>query len=136
MPYQMNFDRLLTYDAGAPGISLEVTLKLSDVSIAISAKLDTGAANSIFSRRYGEQLGLPIERGYRQWFSTATGNFMAYGHNLTLNIADIEFGATVFFAADDNFNRNVIGRYGGLDHLRVGLVDYEGKLYLSKYGDE
>ena len=136
MLYQMNFDRLLTYDAGAPGISLEVTLKLTDVSVIIPAKLDTGAANSIFARHYGEQLGLPIEGGYRQWFSTATGNFMAYGHNLTVNIADIEFGATVFFAADTAFNRNVIGRYGGLDQLRIGLVDYEGKRHLSKYGEE
>ncbi|MFN7931364.1 MAG: hypothetical protein U0Y68_26225 [Blastocatellia bacterium] len=132
----MNFNRLLNYDAGKPGILLEVTVKLAEVSVSIPAKLDTGSANSIFARHYGEELGLQIERGYHQWFSTATGNFVAYGHNLTLSIADIEFGATVFFAADEAFNRNVIGRYGGLDNLNVGLVDYEGKLYLSRYGNE
>lgn len=61
---------------------------------------------------------------------------MSFDHNVTMNIAGIEFGATVFFAADEAYNRNVIGRFGGLDHMRVGLVDYEGKLYLSRYGDE
>lgn len=136
MPYQMHFDQLLTYDIGDPGITLEVTLKLSSGSLLVPAKLDTGAANTIFARRYGEQLGLDIEQGYRQWFSTVTGNFVAFGHNLTVQIGDIEFGALVFFAEEGTFNRNVIGRFGGLDQLRIGLVDYEGKLYLSKYGDE
>lgn len=135
MPYQITFDHLFSYDAGAPGISIEITLKLSLIHLTIPAKIDTGAANSIFARHYGEQLGLDIESGYRQMFSTAAGNFVAYGHNLTMQLADIEFGALVFFAEEENFNRNVIGRFGGLDHLRIGLVDYEGKLYLSSYDE-
>jgi Aspartyl protease len=135
MVYQMKFDHLLTYDVGAPGIGLEVIVKLSDVDMVIPAKLDTGASNSIFERRYGEQLGLLIESGYRQLFSTATGNFVAYGHNLTVNVAGIEFEATVFFAEDEHYNRNVVGRFGGMDHLKVGIVDYEGKLYLSSYDE-
>ena len=84
----------------------------------------------------GEQLGLTIENKYPQWFSTATGRFLAFGHEVTLQFAGIEFNALVYFAADASFNRNVLGRFGGLDHLRIGLVDYDGKLYLSKYGDE
>lgn len=133
MAYQMNFDHLLTYDMGAPGISLDVTLAFSDLKLTIPAKLDTGAANSIFERRYGEQLDLPIENCYCQLFSTATGTFVAYGHNLTVNIAGIEFDAPVFFAEDEHYNRNVIGRFGGIDHLIVGIIDYEGKLFLSSY---
>ena len=66
MAYHMIFDRLLTYDPGAPGIELEVTHKVSHASLTIPAKLDTGSANSIFARHFGEQLGLPIELGYRQ----------------------------------------------------------------------
>jgi hypothetical protein len=135
MPYPINFEHLLRYDAGAAGISLEVTLKLSTINLTIPAKLDTGAANCIFARHFGEQLGLNIESGYRQIFSTAAGNFIAYGHNLTVQLADIEFGALVFFAEEESFNRNVIGRFGGLDHLKVGLVDYEGQLYLSRYDE-
>lgn len=136
MPYQLNFDHLISYDIGVPGISIEVRLALRDVAVTLSAKLDTGAENSIFARGVGEQLGLTIENEYRQWFSTAAGQFLTFGHEVTLHLAGIEFNALVFFAAEESFNRNVIGRFGGLDHLRIGLVDYEGKLYLSKYGDE
>ncbi|MGH9799919.1 MAG: aspartyl protease family protein [Blastocatellia bacterium] len=136
MPFQLNFDYLLSYDPGAQGVSLDVTLKLRDDSVTIPAKVDSGAGGSVFARQYGEQLGLQIDNGYRQWFSTATGRFLTFGHEVTVDIAGIEFNAQVFFAEDESIQRNVIGRFGGLDHLRVGLVDYEGKLYLSKYGDE
>jgi hypothetical protein len=135
MPHQLSFDYLLTYDAGLPGVSLDVTLRLNDSGVTIPAKIDTGAGGSTFARRYGEHLGLQIENGYRQWFSTATGNFLAFGQEVTVNIADIEFDAQVFFAEDESFDRNVVGRFGGLDHLRPGLVDYEGKLYLSRYDE-
>lgn len=136
MPYQLSFEHLVSYDAGLPGVNVEVQLGLSHSRVTLSAKLDTGAENSIFARHVGEQLGLKIENDYRQWFSTVTGGFLTFGHEVTLNIAGIEFDALVFFAKDDSFQRNVIGRYGGLDHLRIGLVDYEGKLYLSRYGEE
>ncbi len=109
---------------------------LSHDRVTLAAKLDTGAENSIFARQIGEQLGLQIENDYQQWFSTVTGSFLTFGHEVTLNIAGIEFDAQVFFAKDESFQRNVIGRYGGLDHLRIELVDYEGKLYLSRYGEE
>lgn len=136
MPHQLSFDQLISYDTSVPGISIEARLALREVAVTLPVKLDTGAENSIFARQVGEQLGLTIENDYRQWFSTATGRFLAFGHEVTLHLAGIEFDALVFFAADEAFNRNVIGRFGGLDHLRIGLVDYEGKLYLSRYGQE
>ena len=136
MPYQLSFDQLVSYDTSVSGISVDVRLALRDAAVTLSVKLDTGAENSIFARHVGEELGLTIENDYRQWFSTATGRFLAFGHEVTLHLAGIEFDALVFFAAEESFNRNVIGRFGGLDHLRIGLVDYEGKLYLSRYGQE
>ncbi len=136
MSFQLDFAYLLTYDAGAPGITLDVTLKTNDRIVHVETNIDTGASHSIFSRRIGEELGLQIETGYRQVFSTATGAFEAYGHEATLIVGEIEFEVMVFFGVNKNFNRNVIGRFGGLDHLRVGIVDYEGKLYLSRYDEE
>ncbi len=136
MPYQLSFDQLISYDTSVAGISVEVRLALRDAAVTLPVKLDTGAENSIFARQVGEQLGLTIENDYRQWFSTATGRFLAFGHEVTLQVAGIEFDALVFFAAEESFHRNVLGRFGGLDHLRIGLVDYEGKLYLSRYGQE
>jgi hypothetical protein len=34
------------------------------------------------------------------------------------------------------FNRNAPGRHGRLSRIRVGLIDYEGKLYLGGVDDE
>jgi len=39
----------------------------------------------------------------------------------------------VYFSADTSFTRNVLGRQGWLDRIKLGLVDYEEKLYLSDY---
>jgi hypothetical protein len=69
----------------------------------------------------------------RQSFSTATGTFVAYGHEVTLKVADFEFNTVAFFAVDAEVKRNVLGRFGWLDRVVLGLVDYDGKLYLSRY---
>ena len=82
--YQLDFEQLLTYETGETGISLDVRLKLSGKSIVLNAKIDTGATHCIFERRFGEELGLNIENGIAQRFSTATGTFLAFGHNVTL----------------------------------------------------
>ena len=42
----------------------------------------------------------------------------------------------VYFAQDENFKRNVLGRHGWLDRVLIGINDYDGKLYLSRYEDE
>ena len=135
MPYELNFEKLLSYDVGEPGISLLTTIKLQEQSATLTAKVDTGAGCCIFQRQVGEQLGIDIEKGMRQVLGTATGTFLTYGHEVTLSVAGFEFDTVVFFAADLEINRNVLGRFGWLDRVVLGLVDYEGKLYLSRYGE-
>jgi hypothetical protein len=61
---------------------------------------------------------------------------MAYGHELTLSALGYQFDVTVYFAADQSFPRNVLGRHGWLQQLRLGIVDYDGKLYASRYDEE
>lgn len=38
-----------------------------------------------------------------------------------------------FFAVDEWFNRDVLGRHGWMQQLKLGVVDYEGKLYVGQY---
>ena len=66
-------------------------------------------------------------------FNTATGNFYAFGHELTLSVLGIETVSTVYFAESEYFDRNVLGRIGWLDRVKLGLIEQEGKLFLSKY---
>lgn len=98
----------------------------------MNAKVDTGATYCIFQRLYGEHLGLDIERGHQQLIGTPTGSFVAYGHEVSLSVLEFEFDAVVYFAADDSFNRDVLGRHGWLSRVQLGIVDYKGKLYLDR----
>jgi hypothetical protein len=50
-----------------------------------------------------------------------------------MTAAEIETDSMVFFAEEENFTKNVLGRITWLDNLVLGLVDYEGKIYLDKY---
>jgi hypothetical protein len=101
----------------------------------VKAKLDSGSVFCILQRRYAKLLELDLEAGTLQHIRTATGSFLAYGHDIILSIEGIEWHATVYFAEDEFFPVNVVGRVGFLDRLRIGLVDYEQMLYLSAYDD-
>src|SRR5262245_66478748 len=107
MEQHLTFERLIQYDPGLPGITLDVSLSLSAVSVNFPAKVDTGASYCIFERRHGEALGLSIESGLPQPIGTATGRFLTYGHQVTLGTVGYEFDSIVYFAADEHFDRNV-----------------------------
>jgi len=129
----VSFSKQYLYDTLKVGITVPVRLVLNDSTAVFEAKLDTGAANCIFERVHGENLGLTIESGEKQNFSTATGTFTAYAHEVSLSVLEIEIFTRVYFAEDESYARNVLGRQGFLDRVKLGLVDYEGKLLLSAY---
>jgi hypothetical protein len=135
MAETLTFSKIYLYNTRAQGITVKAVLKSGERVILSDPKIDKGADNCIFERGHGEALGLDIESGVPQRFGTALGSFMAYGHTIILSVLGIETTTMVYFAADDGFNRNVLGRVGWLDHVRLGLVDYDGKLYLNDYED-
>ena len=133
MSYQLAFTELVNYDAGQPSITVPVTLSVGEARVDCDAKIDTGSSNCIFARNLGEELGLEIETGLRLLVGTVTGNFVAYLHEVNLSLTSFEFSGLVGFAEDKEFQRNVLGRRGFVEQMTLGLVDYEGKLYLSRY---
>lgn len=133
MAYNLEFEKLIAYDSGKSGITVGVELRLGKNSTSLETKVDTGSTFCIFERIHGEKLGIEIETGLREKIGTASGSFWAFGHQLTLIFSDYEFDSTVYFAQDESFNRNVLGRHGWLDRVIVANNDYDGKLYLSKY---
>src|SRR5215475_4373603 len=136
MSYQLSFATLVQYDPGQPSVTVAVTLSLSQDHINCEAKVDTGASLCIFARDLGEQLGLEVESGMRQLVGTVTGTFVVYLHEVNLSVAGLAFSAFVGFAEDEGFRCNVLGRRGFLEQITLGLVDYDGKLYLNSYGNE
>jgi hypothetical protein len=129
--YQLEFDKLLLYDSGKSGIAVPVLLQVGNQVVSIDAKLDTGSSHCIFQRFVGERLGLNIESGYLTRILTTTGAFIAYGHNITLSALDFNFDSLVYFAKDDDFTRDVLGRHGFLNKVQIGIRDYQGEFYMS-----
>jgi hypothetical protein len=60
---------------------------------------------------------------------------VTYLHEVSLSLASLEFNGLIAFAEDQGFRRNVLGRRGFIEQLTLGLVDYEGKLYLGRYDE-
>lgn len=133
MRHQLSFTSAYDYDTRLTGIEVPVTLRFGDEATQFSAKIDTGSTACIFRKGDAEKLGLDVEQGEPIRVSTVTGSFLTYGYELSLSVLGIETISTVYFAADDHFKRNVLGRQGWLDRIKLGLLDYEGRLFLSSY---
>jgi hypothetical protein len=133
MNLDLSFESLVFYDPGKPGVSIDIELSLKELMVSIPAKVDTGASHCVFARVHGERLGLDIESGEPLLMSTPNGSFRTSGHWVTLSAGEFSFDSMVFFAYDENFTRNVLGRHGWLDRMIIGINDYDGKLYLSRY---
>ncbi|MGI8469418.1 MAG: aspartyl protease family protein [Pyrinomonadaceae bacterium] len=118
------------YDTRLVGITVPAFLNYSGKTVEIKTKIDTGSSFCIFQRKHAENLGIEVESGEYMRISTATNGFDAYGFELALSVLDIETVSTVYFAKEELFTRN----QGFLDRVKLGLVDYEGKLLLSAYG--
>jgi hypothetical protein len=130
---QIEFSQIHSYPSTAAGISLPVTLKSGREVIDLLAYLDTGASNCLFERKHGELLDLEVEAGDHRTFRTATGRVEAFGHVVELQVLGLKFDSLVYFFADERINKNLLGRTGWLDRIRLGLVDHDGELYLAPY---
>ncbi len=131
----VSFDEVHFYNTLKVGITASVILSFGGEFADFEAKIDTGSSYCVFERKHAQRLNLDVESGEQIRISTATDFFSAYGHELTLSVLGIETYATVYFAKEESFTRNVLGRAGFLDRVKLGLIDYEGKLLLSVYGE-
>ena len=136
MAHTFTFRARHSYDTTQTGITIPVELSDGLKVVQINPKLDTGASFCIFERTYGEMLGLDVGGGTQALVSTANSTFQAFGHRLTMTALGLRFDVMVYFEADENIKRSVLGRLGFFDQLRLCLIDHDGELYVSKYDDE
>jgi len=118
MPHNLQFSLAHTYDTRLTGIQVPVIIRSGSYATELYARVDTGASFCIFERQHGDKIGLDIEQGRPVEISTVAGAFLNYAHEVTLIVLGIETITTVYFAADENFSRNVLGRQGWLDRVR------------------
>lgn len=133
MTESIEFDAVHRYTQFEQGITVRAVLRSAGFEVLADAKIDTGSSFCIFERHLGESLGLHIEDGLSVLIGTATGAFRAYGHEVELETLGITTVSTVYFAESEFFDRNVLGRLGWLDRVKLGLIDSEGILYLSSH---
>ncbi len=130
----IEFTSIYHYNTLETGITLPTILTVGESIVKVDAKVDTGATFCVFERIHGENIGLEIESGDLIKISTATSSFDAFGHNLKLSVLGFKTESKVYFAKEESFYLNVLGRQGWLDRVKLGLIDYEGKLLLSEFG--
>jgi hypothetical protein len=133
LAFQVSFVRQHSYAGPGDSITLPVMLSAGPKRVELFASLDTGAAYCVFQRIYARALGLELERGVPMNFATANSRFQAFGHEVTITTLDLEVHSLVFFFADADIPKNVLGRHGWLDRLKLGIEDYDQMLYLGGY---
>lgn len=125
----VDFEFVYQFDTLKSGITVPVDLIADDRKVSFPAKIDTGSTDCVFERKHAENLQIDMESGEETYFGTA------FGHDLYLSVLEIEIYAKVYFIAEAGIRRNVLGRSGFLNNVQFGLIDYEGKLLLSRYGN-
>jgi hypothetical protein len=135
MSFQLDFSRRHKYQYLETGITMDVILRYGGNEFQCEAKVDTGAQHCLFSREIGEILGVEIESGVRRDFRTLTGTLTAFGHELTIGVLGDLFYTTVYFAEVYDLPRNLLGRHGWLQLIRLAIIDYDEELYLSPYNE-
>lgn len=135
MPYQLSFRFQYDYGRFGDGVSMPVALSTGTASLEILASVDTGADYCFFERSLVEDLDLDFDQGIPLLVSTVAGGFRASGFALTLSVLGIEVDSVVYFYEDTGISRNVLGRNGWLNRVRLALVEHDSAMYLSAYDD-
>jgi hypothetical protein len=131
MHYQLAFNARSEYSLLETGITIEVNLRLGEETVLTQAKVDTGAQVCLFQREIGERLGLEIESGHFLLLDTLAGSLTAYGHEVKLYTLGLEFDSVIYFTANHGMKRNLLGREGWLQKVRLAVIDYDAVIYLS-----
>lgn len=134
MPFSITFDIQQAYSSIEEGITIPTILILGNITASFQAKIDPGAQVCLFQREIGEELGIDIESGDRIRLGSLTGgSLIAFGHPVTLHTLGLEFDSVVYFAADYGLERNLLGRVGWLQKVRLAIIDYDSTVYLGAY---
>jgi hypothetical protein len=129
--YQLEFTRVYDYSGDDESVVIPVVLSSGANQVPLAASVDTGASFCVFRTEIAEALGLDLAGGIGKRFRTANSGFEAYGHEVELTAFGVETHSMVYFFADPTIDKNVLGRTGWLDRVRLGLIHHDSKIYLA-----
>ena len=131
--HQLEFTHVYDYSGEDESVLVPVILRAGARQVRLAASVDTGASFCVFGAEIAEALGLTLEHVSPMRFRTANSGFDAFGHELEISVLGVATNSTVYFFADPTIDRNVLGRIGWLDRVRLGLVHHDSKVYLAPY---
>ncbi len=131
--YQLEFTRVNDYSGDDESIVVPVVLRVGANQVPVAASVDTGASFCVYGTEIAEALGLDLTSGIRKRFRTANSGFEAYGHEVELIVFGVATQSIVYFFADPMIDKNVLGRVGWVDRVRLGVVHHDSKIYLAPY---
>ncbi|MBI4908393.1 MAG: hypothetical protein HY820_32510 [Acidobacteria bacterium] len=135
MSHTVYYDWLELYSQASGGITIPVVLRSArSIQVVARAKVDTGAEYCVFSRIHAEYLELDVEAGTPLTLSTVAGSCPVFGHELTLVVMGMELHGTYYFFQDESIRKDVLGRNGWLNRVRIGVDDTgpTGLLYAAR----
>ena len=133
---RLEFTEVHSYSGADSGIGVPTVLRCGRNTVDLVATLDTGASHCLFEQAYALQLELDVASGIRKRFRTANSSFEAFGHEVSVEVFGIVTWSLVYFFGDPSISKNVLGRNGWLDRVRLGVVDHDCMLYLAGYDHE
>ncbi len=131
MSFPIDFHKKETYDSLKTGITIDAILRFGANEQSCSAKVDTGSEYCFFTRIIADALEIDVESGYREKFSTLGGGVIGYAHQIELETLGLRFQSYVYFADSYSINRNLLGRQGWLQLIKLGIDDYRSEIYLA-----
>ena len=131
--HQLEFAQAYDYSGDGESVVIPVVLRFGENQVRVAASVDTGASFCLFGTEIAEALGLDLTSGVRKRFQTANSRFEAYGHEVKLTVLGVATQSIVYFFADPMIDKNVLGRTGWLDRVRLGLIHHDSKIYVAPY---
>ncbi|MBY0505081.1 MAG: hypothetical protein K2X03_14305 [Bryobacteraceae bacterium] len=129
----LSFARVHSYASQDASITVPVVLRAGTAATDLLASIDTGSSHCLFEASYAVELGFDLKSGLLMRFRTANSHFEAYGHEVDIEVLGVVTHSLVYFFADPTIQKNVLGRRGWMDRVRMGLVDHDREIYLAPY---
>lgn len=131
MTFQISFQKKEIFDSMKTGITIDAVLRYGSIEQICTAKIDTGSEFCLFTRIIADVLEIDVESGYRENFSTLGGEVIGYAHQVELETLGLRFQSYVYFADSYSIKRNLLGRQGWLQMVRLGVDDFKSEIYLA-----
>lgn len=133
MAYSLDFAKAYSYCGRDAAISVPIVLRSGENSVDLVATVDTGASHCLFEGAYARVLGLDPAQGVPKRFRTANSTFEAFGHEVEIEALGVVTHSLAYFFAEPEITKNVLGRGGWLDRVKLGVVDHDRILYLDAF---